>query len=64
MIQEYPNMLLTLTWCHRHPADTPTRPCLTAISTEHQLDNVPFAYYVGWKGGSDILASNSNVVRG
>ena len=55
IIQEYPNMLLTLTWCHRHPADTPTRPCLTAISTEHQLDNVACAYYVGRQGGAAAL---------
>ena len=55
MIQEYPNMLLTLTWCYRTPADTPTRPCTPAISTEHQLDNVACACYVGRKGGAAAL---------
>ena len=56
MIQEYPNMLLTLTWCHCAPADTPTRvSTIPVISTEHQLDNVACAYYVGWKGGAAAL---------
>ena len=55
MIQEYPNMLLALTWCHCAPPDTPTRPCGTPISTEHQLDNVACACYVGRKGGAAAL---------
>ena len=55
MIQEYPNMLLTLTWCHCAPADTPTRSCITAISTELQLDDVACACYVGRKGGAAAL---------
>ena len=48
-------MLLTLTWGHCTPADTPTRPCITAISTEHQLDDVACACYVGRKGGAAAL---------
>ena len=48
-------MLLTLTWCHCAPADTPTRPCTTATSTEHQLDDVACAGYVGRKGGAAAL---------
>ena len=56
MIQEYPNMLLTLTWCHCAPADTPTRvSTIIVISTEHQLDDVACACYVGRKGGATAL---------
>ena len=58
-------MLLTLTWCHRSPAATPTRPCISIISNEHQLDNVACAYYVGRQGGADTLVSDQNVaIRG
>ena len=49
-------MLLTLTWCCRTPADTPTRvSIISAISTEHQLDDVACACYVGRKGGAAAL---------
>ena len=48
-------MLLALTWGHCTPADTPTRPCITAISNEHQLDDVAFACYVGRQGGAAAL---------
>ena len=48
-------MLLTLTWCYRTPADTPTRPCSIGTSNEHQLDNVACACYVGWQGGAAAL---------
>ena len=48
-------MLLTLTWCHCAPADTPTRPCAPVISTEHQLDNVACACYIGRQGGAAAL---------
>merc|ERR1719458_500530 len=42
------------TWCHRTPADTPTRSSLIhLISNEQKLDNVAFACYVGRQGGSD-----------
>ena len=61
MIQKYPNMLLTLTWCHCTPADTPTSPCSPGSSTEHQLDNVAFACYVGRQGGVHALVSDQNV---
>ena len=47
--------MLTLTWCHRHPAYTPTRPCSTTISTEQQLDNVACAGYIGRQGGAAAL---------
>ena len=60
----YSNMLLALTWCHCTPADTPTRPCPTAISTEHQVDDVAFASYGSRQGGADTLASNENIRRG
>ena len=63
-------MFLTLTWCHRTPADTPTRPCIIVISTEHQLDDVACACYVGWKGvaaallhqGCPVTVQNCQVV--
>ena len=45
-------MLLTLTWCHCAPADTPTSLCTPARSNEHQLDDVACACYVGRKGGA------------
>ena len=65
MIEEYRNMLLTLTWCHRTPAETPTRHCITGTSDEHQLDDVACACYVSRQGGSDTLASDHNVaIRG
>ena len=47
--------MLTLTWCHCFPAGTPAGPCNTAISNEHQLDNVACACYVGWQGGAAAL---------
>ena len=51
-----PNMLLTLTWCYCTPADTPTRvSTIPVISTEHQLDDVACAGYVGRKGGAAAL---------
>ena len=46
---------LTLTWCHRTPADTPTRPCKPSISAEQQLDDVGCACYVGGKGVATAL---------
>ena len=55
IIQDYPNILLALTWCHRTPANTPTRPCGAAISTEHQINDVAFACYVGREGGAAAL---------
>ena len=56
IIEESPNTLLTLTWCHRTPTDTPTRPCTTVISAEHQLDDVGCACYVGGKGAAIATA--------
>ena len=43
-------MLLTLTWCRSTPADTPTSPCISGISTEHQLDSVASACYISRQG--------------
>ena len=32
--------MLTLTWCHCSPAETPARPCInTAIRAEREVDN-------------------------
>ena len=47
--------IIIITWCHRTPADTPTRPCnchlvVTAISNEQELDDVGSAYDVSWQG--------------
>ena len=44
------HMLLTLTWCRSTPADTPTSPCISGISTEHQLDSVASACYGSRQG--------------
>ena len=52
-------MLLTLTWCHCTPADTPTSPCISTISTEHQLDNVACAGYVSRQGGATAFLHQS-----
>ena len=46
---------INLSRSHRTPADIPTRPCITAISNEHQLDDVACACYVGRKGGAAAL---------
>ena len=54
-IWTFRKQLLTLTGCHRTPADTPTRPCITAISAEHQLDDVACACYVGRQGCAAAL---------
>ena len=48
--QKHPNMLMGLTWCHCTPADTPTRPCIKAISTEQKVDDVACASYVSRQG--------------
>ena len=57
-------MLLELTWCHRTPADTPTRiyfvSVIQAISNEHQLDDVACASYGSRQGVVHPLASNNN----
>ena len=63
--QKYSTTLLTLTWCHGTPADTPTRSCIHATSSEHQIDRVAPACYGGRQGGAHTLASNQNVaIRG
>ena len=54
-------LLLTLTWCHRTPADTPTRPCIKVTSNEYELDNIACAGYIGRQGGADSLVSDHNV---
>ena len=52
IIQENPNMLLTLAWSHRTPTNTPTIWCIktrvsiSLIGTEHEVDNIACAYYV------------------
>ena len=48
-------MLFALTWCHRTPADTPTRSCSIAISAEHQVDDVACASYGSRQGGATAL---------
>ena len=39
-LDEHLNILLTLTWCHRTPAETPTILCTTAIRVEEDLHSV------------------------
>ena len=66
------HILLTLTWCHRTPADTPTRLCITIISLEHQLDDVACACYAGRHGcaaallhqGCPVAVADCQVVLG
>ena len=53
-------ILLTFTWCHCNPADTPTSPSTTSISGEHQVDDITSASDGGRQGGADTLASNHN----
>ena len=48
-------MLLALTWCHRTPAETPPSAPTSAISNEHQLDDVACACYVGRQGVAAAL---------
>ena len=43
-------MLFALTWYHCTPADTPTRVCTTAISTEQKVDHVACASYISRQG--------------
>ena len=52
-----PSISLTLTWCHRTPAETPSMPCspAPAISDEHQLDDVACACYGSWNGVATVL---------
>ena len=51
MIQDDPNILLTLTWCHRTPVDTPTRvSTIIVTSTEQKVDNIACASYGSRQG--------------
>ena len=45
-------MLLTLTWCHCTPTDTPASRTIIVISDEHQIDYVASAGYISWLDGA------------
>ena len=47
--------MLTLTWCHCSPVETPARLCTIAISGEHYLDGVAYACDGGGQGGATAL---------
>ena len=57
--EKYSKKLLTLTWCHCNPADAPTRSCITAISSEHQVDDIASAYDGGRQGGAAAFPHQS-----
>ena len=56
--------MLTFTWCHRCPGDTPTNPPRPWTSngithgTENKVNDVAFAFD-GWQGGAILLAPHS-----
>ena len=54
-IEEYPNIMLTLTCCHCSPTHIPTSACTTAISAEVNPDHVAYACDGGWQGGAAAL---------
>ena len=44
--------MLTLTWRHCSPAETPASPCITVIGAEYELDGVGYACDGVWQGGA------------
>ena len=48
-------MLLTLTWRHCTPTETPTSPFKPGTSFDLQLDNVACACYISRQGGAAAL---------
>ena len=52
------------TWCYRTPGNTPTRPCIIAISSENKVDNMAPASDFFWEGGMLKLASNHDAMQG
>ena len=51
-IEEYPNLMLTLTCCYCSPTYIPTSACITVISAEVYPDHVAYACDGGWQGGA------------
>ena len=54
-IEEYPNIMLTLTCCYCSPTYIPTSACITAISAEVNPDHVAYACDSGWQEGAAAL---------
>ena len=54
-IEEYPNIMLTLTCCYCSPTHIPTSACTTAISAEVYPDHVAYACDGGRQGGAAPL---------
>ena len=52
-------IVMTHTWCHCAPADTPTLRCRIGISFEEHLDQVAPACELGWKGRATGLSHQS-----
>ena len=61
-IQEYPNILLALTWCHRSPADTPTRFLTSMVSCKQYVDEIALAADLARQGGATGLAHQGRPV--
>ena len=56
MTQDNPStLLMTLTWVHRSPVDSPTRIFITSVSNKLQVDDVASAYYIVWKAVPAVL---------
>ena len=56
-------MLLTLTWCHSTPRETPARSCKKGASNELKLDNVASAYYGGRKAVATAPLKQGRLVQ-
>ena len=51
-IEEYPNIMLTLTCCYCSPTHIPPSACTIAISAEVKLNHVAYACDGGRQGGA------------
>ena len=47
--------LLSYTWCHHTPGDTPTARCTSSIGLEEQVDDIAGACDVGRQNGATSL---------
>ena len=60
--KELPIYLLSSTWCHRIPADTPSSCCTIGVSFEEHIDDVACAGDVVWYGGAAGLRQEGRPV--
>ena len=54
-IEEYPNIMLTLTCCYCSPTHIPTNACTTVSSAEVKPNHVAYACDGSWEGGAAAL---------